>query len=157
METVLKIPEPKMARAASQNQKLSAPIFIVDDDNLYCHSLAFYLKTHTDHEIYCYPTGEDCLAHLDLKPEIIILDYYLGSTEPGVMDGIEVLKKIKIIKPEIKVIMLSGQETLSVASESMNLGAYTYVIKDIQTLGTLIGIIAEIDGDPSPRVLHWHR
>jgi DNA-binding NarL/FixJ family response regulator len=124
---------------------LTSSIFIVDDDSLYCHSLAFFLKTHTNFEVYCYSTGEECIKHLDLKPKIIILDYYLSTTYPDAMDGLEVLKQIKKIKPQTKIVLLSGQETLSVATNALKLGAYTYVIKDAQTLDCLTKIIYELD------------
>ena len=39
-------------------------------------------------------SGEDCLEHLNLKPSLIVLDYYLGEGESTAMSGLDTLKKI---------------------------------------------------------------
>ncbi len=44
-------------------------------------------------------------------------------------NGVEILKKIKEASPTSAVIMLSGQDKISVAVECMKNGAYDYVIK----------------------------
>lgn len=134
----------KNKKARSLSSTLSNAIFIVDDDNLYCHSLAFYLKSHFDYEIYCYSSGEKCLEHIDHLPKIIILDYYLNSMGTGAMNGLETLVQLKKKAPQTKVVILSGQETLKVATDALKLGAYTYVIKDAQTLASLTKIIHEL-------------
>src|SRR5438552_2865427 len=105
------------------------PIFIVDDDKSYLYSLGFHLKKDIKCKIYCYETGEDCLKNIYLNPSIIILDYFLNSENKNAINGLEVLKKIKKLKPETYVVMLSGQETLQIATNSLKSGAFTYVIK----------------------------
>jgi two-component system OmpR family response regulator len=42
---------------------------------------------------------------------------------------VDVLKKIKELSPTTEVIMLSGQDKIEVAVDSMKYGAYDYVIK----------------------------
>ena len=45
------------------------------------------------------------------------------------MDGIEVLEAVKIIKPEIPIVMISGHGDLETAVHSMRLGAFDYISK----------------------------
>src|SRR5210317_947952 len=45
------------------------------------------------------------------------------------MDGVEVLEAIKIIKPEIPVVMISGHGDLDTAVNTMRLGAFDYISK----------------------------
>ncbi len=87
------------------------------------------------------------MKNLDLAPAIIILDYNLSSTYPDAMNGLEVLKQVKQKKQAINVVLISSQETLAVATNALKMGAYTYVIKDVQTLSSLIRIINELDHD----------
>jgi DNA-binding NarL/FixJ family response regulator len=131
----------KYKEAPVETEKAGFSVFIVDDDEMYCHSLAFYLKTHTGHNIYCYSTGEECLNNIHLKPDVIILDYYLNSENPHALNGVQILKQIKRKNPRIKVIILSHQEVLQVATEALQSGAYTYVIKDTQAIFTIKNII----------------
>jgi DNA-binding NtrC family response regulator len=64
-----------------------------------------------------------------LKPEIVVLDYHLNANNPGAKNGIEVLKQIKQINSQTKVIMFSAQDNINIALESMRNGAYDYIIK----------------------------
>jgi len=45
------------------------------------------------------------------------------------MDGVEVLEKVKKIKPEIPIVMISGHGDLETAVNTMRLGAFDYVSK----------------------------
>ena len=58
-------------------------------------------------------------------------DYDLAITDlkmPG-MNGIEVLKAIKILQPEVPVIMITGFSTIDTAVEAMKNGAFDYISK----------------------------
>ncbi|MDB4297428.1 sigma-54 dependent transcriptional regulator [Flavobacteriaceae bacterium] len=56
-------------------------------------------------------------------------DLILCDIKMPKMDGVEVLEKIKAIKPEIPVIMISGHGDLDTAVQTMRLGAYDYISK----------------------------
>ncbi len=107
-------------------------VFLVDDDSMYLASL----KNSLQHQfgsllkIFEYKTGEVCMEHVDDTTDIVILDYYLNDGEhPGAMDGMKVLKKIRAISKDIVVIMISGQDKLQVAIDSIKNGANDYVAK----------------------------
>ena len=105
-------------------------IFVVDDDPLFSTLLSDHLKDLGQFAVTVFGTGEECLKHLDEGPDTIILDYYLDSKVPGVMNGLEVLKLIHKKIPHLKVIMLSSQERYGVALQTIASGAVSYVIKD---------------------------
>jgi two-component system OmpR family response regulator len=110
------------------NKPLS--VFLVDDDKMFLLSLKHKLiEQFKNIKFSIFSTGEECLRKMDEKPDIIVLDYYLNSEVRDAMDGIQVLKKIHAISEDIKVIMLSAQDKLDVAVESIKYGAYEYVVK----------------------------
>ena len=45
------------------------------------------------------------------------------------MDGVEVLEKVKKIKPETPIVMISGHGDLDTAVNTMRLGAFDYISK----------------------------
>ena len=111
--------------------KKSSLVFIVDDDEVYLDALEQNLKKSSDNEITFkrFPTGEKCLDAIGEKPDIVILDYYLNSKNEKAMNGMEVLKKIKSINPDIQVLILSGQDSLEVAVNCIKNGANDYIVK----------------------------
>ena len=109
------------------NDKIS--IFLVDDDALYLKVLENEFLQHADFNILTFPTGELCIENLSQNPDVIILDYYLDGIYENAMNGLETLDKIKLIKPEIPVIMLSAQDKIEVAVNCMHHKAFDYVVK----------------------------
>jgi DNA-binding NtrC family response regulator len=75
-------------------------------------------------------------GHFDL----LLLDFKM----PG-MNGIEVLKKIKSINPQISVVMMTAYGTIETAVDAMKLGAVDYIPKpiDLDELIILVERIAE--------------
>lgn len=104
-------------------------IFLVDDDELFLKALEVEFLNHADFNIETYTTGELCIAGLNHKPDAIILDYHLNNTDKTAMNGMQTLDKIKIIDPEIPVVMLSSQDEIEVAVNCMHHKAYDYVVK----------------------------
>ena len=110
-----------------KTEKIS--LFLVDDDVLFLKSLELEFLGHADFTIETFATGELCLQRLSQNPDIIILDYFLDGIDKNAMNGIETLDKIKGIKPEIPVIMLSSQDKIDVAISCMHHQALDYVVK----------------------------
>ncbi len=131
------------------NPKNNPKIFIVEDDPFYQNILLNEVKSHTHTKIQIYNNGEECLKNMDKNPDIVLLDYNLESK----LNGIEVLKKIKASHPNTEVIMLSSQEKMDVATNSMKFGAFDYVTKSrvalkrveflIEKIGTINSMIEE--------------
>jgi DNA-binding NtrC family response regulator len=105
-------------------------IYIVDDEPMQRELLTDHLGKMSGYEIHSFSTGEECLAALKVRlPSIVFLDYNLDSQVRDALDGIEILKKIKEMGPTIEVVMISGQDKIEVAVNSMKYGAFDYVVK----------------------------
>jgi DNA-binding NarL/FixJ family response regulator len=107
-------------------------IFLVEDNKTYLKTLKNYLNAHLKFNvsIKTFSNGEDCIKSLNLFPEIIILDYFLNEKTKDSKNGIEILKTIKNNNPEISVIILSVQDNMKVATDTMKYGAFDYVSKN---------------------------
>jgi two-component system, response regulator, stage 0 sporulation protein F len=57
-------------------------------------------------------------------PDLVLLDMKI----PG-MDGIEILKRMKVLQPDIKVIIMTAYGELDMIQEAMDLGAITHFAK----------------------------
>ena len=70
-------------------------------------------------------SGVKALQVLENKDfDVIVLDVKMPD-----MDGIETLRHIKKLKPEIEVIMLTGHASVEFGLKGMQLGAFDYVMK----------------------------
>lgn len=120
-------------------------VFLVDDEPIQNEMLKDYLSEKFEYKIKTYDTGEGAVKDLNLNPAIVVLDYHLNAHLPNAQNGVEVLKSIKSINPATKVIMLSGQDKIEVAVESIKHGAYDYVIKGETAFNRMENIINNID------------
>ena len=117
-------------------------IFIVDDDPL-INTLIVRRFTSEGYHIEAFENGNDCLNALDRNPDLIILDYFFISGNRELMNGMEVFNKIKELRPETAVIMLSGQDKGEIVLEFARKGIADYVIKDNNLIDNLNVAITE--------------
>lgn len=104
-------------------------IFLVDDEPIQNEMLKDYLNERFVYDIKTFDNGEEMLQNMHLNPEIVVLDYHLSAHRPDAKNGVEILKLLKDRHPDVQVIMLSGQDKIDVAIDSMKYGAYDYVVK----------------------------
>lgn len=107
-------------------------IFCVEDDEFYAAMLHHKLSLNPDYKVSTFNDAKSLLDKINDFPDIVTLDYQLPD-----MDGAELLKVIRQKSPNTKVIVLSGQSSVSVASELFKLGAYDYIVKDETALERL--------------------
>jgi two-component system OmpR family response regulator len=116
-------------------------IFFVDDDKMMLNLMEYTFKCREGFEVKSYFSGEECIRNLNLKPELIVLDYYLGSDEENTMTGLDTLQKINMLNSDIPVIILSREKDHDTIEEFIKKGAMKYVIKDDYFIDTLIDTI----------------
>ncbi len=119
-------------------------VFVVEDDPMYQRMVKYVMELNPDHEVHVFATGQECLEHLSLKPDIITLDYTLPD-----MTGEDVLKKIKGFNSDITVIMLSGQQDIATAVTLLKEGAYDYITKDSETKERLLNTLTHVKNQMS--------
>jgi DNA-binding response OmpR family regulator len=79
------------------------------------------------YEVYKAEDGSAALQLFkEIKPQLVLLDIMM----PGI-SGIDTLKEIKKIDPNIPVIMVSGVTDEAIAKSALEFGAYDYVKKPI--------------------------
>jgi two-component system nitrogen regulation response regulator NtrX len=101
-------------------------ILIVDDEESIRQTLGGILTDEGFHVITA-GSGEEALRLLEEEPpNLVVLDIWL----PG-MDGIEVLKTIKVLHPNLQVVMMSGHGTIETAVKATKLGAFDFIEKPL--------------------------
>ncbi|MDE3143090.1 MAG: sigma-54-dependent Fis family transcriptional regulator [Bacteroidota bacterium] len=118
----------------------SLKVFILEDDRWYGTMLDHFLSLNPDYAVKRFETAKDFFNALHENPDVITLDYNLADT-----DGEQVLKKIKTIAPDTKVIIVSGQEDIGTAIKLLKAGAFDYIVKDNETNDRLWNALQHLD------------
>lgn len=111
-------------------------IFVVEDDPVYLKMVKYIVELNPDHVVETFENGKDFLARLHENPAVVTLDYSLPD-----LAGEEVLQRILTYNPEIKVIIVSSQESINTAVELLKHGAFDYITKDNETKDRLLNSI----------------
>jgi DNA-binding NarL/FixJ family response regulator len=103
-------------------------VLLADDQVLLRNSLEYILNKDSDIEVVAVASDGNEVMKLLIKEQIdvVLLDIVMPEK-----DGIETVKDIKDLYPEIKVLMLTTFENIENIMESFICGANGYVIKDI--------------------------
>jgi two-component system response regulator AtoC len=102
-------------------------VLIVDDDASMAKYLSTYLSKH-QFEVSTAGSGEEAIGMFRVfDPNLVLLDLAM----PG-MNGITTLERIKQIKPEVSVIMLSAQNHPEAIFKASKLGADDYIAKPFE-------------------------
>lgn len=107
-------------------------VFIVEDNELYAKSLQTFIQNRFPNikEIKIFRIGEMCLMEINRNPSIIIMDYFLNSKYENANNGLEIIKRIKMLKPKTNIIVLSVQAEFNVAIEAIRQYDCIYLQKD---------------------------
>jgi DNA-binding NtrC family response regulator len=81
-----------------------------------------------ENDTYEVDEAEDGLIGVDMISKSDY-DLILCDIKMPKMDGVEVLEKVRKLKPEIPIVMLSGHGDLDTAVNTMRLGAFDYISK----------------------------
>lgn len=99
-------------------------VLIIDDENFIRENLERIL-TQENYKVFTARDGKTGIEIINKENiDIVLLDLNLPD-----LNGIEVLKKIKSLEPEILVIIITGYATVDSAVEALKLGAYDYIKK----------------------------
>ncbi len=121
---------------------MTKPILIVDDEKNIRLTLSQALET-LGVPIDSAANGSEALAKLNEKEFGLIL---LDIRMPG-MDGMEVLRRVREIRPDIQIIMITAYGTIETAVEAMKLGAVDFLQKpfDPEEIRELVSRVMERD------------
>lgn len=121
-------------------------IFVVDDDPL-INKLVVKNFVSEGYKIESFENGEDCLGAISKNPDLVILDYlFVDTNNHKSLNGMEILDRLKSARPELPVIMLSGQEKGEIVLELARKGIDDYVIKDKDLIGNLQSSVRDLLG-----------
>lgn len=117
-----------------------AAILIIDDEEAIRNALRDILEME-DYEVDEAKDGIEALSKIKQKGyDAIICDIKMPK-----MDGMEVLERVQIIRPDTPIIMISGHGDIDTAVETVKKGAFDYISKPPDLNRLLITIRNALD------------
>ena len=108
------------------DSQLAAKVWLVDDEEEFIDLMSQRLETR-GLKVVTVQSGEEAVSTVaDHNFDVAVVDLAM----PGI-DGIETLKQIKGERPDISVIMLTGQATVKSGIEAMKYGAMDFLEKPV--------------------------
>ncbi|MNU52931.1 Transcriptional regulatory protein DegU [compost metagenome] len=102
-------------------------ILLADDQPLVRESLRLLLGEEQDFEVRVAGDGKQAIEACKKElPNIVLMDISMPE-----MDGITATKRIKEMWPDIRIIMITSIEDVSLAAEALRIGAEGYMLKSI--------------------------
>jgi len=111
-------------------------ILIVDDISEQ-RDMATTMLTALGYTTVSVSTGQACIEYIESTPiDLILLDMILGTD----MDGLNTYRKIKEVRPDQRVIIISGQIKTERIKTALELGVCQFIKKpySIETMGTAL-------------------
>jgi DNA-binding response OmpR family regulator len=115
-------------------------IALVEDDRDLQDELAFQLDAH-GHTVTTFSEGQVFLTSLSSgeSPDLVILDLALPD-----MDGLSASEQIRILKPELPIVIVTGRGALEQRLAGWESGALAYLVKPV-ALSELLAVIRNLE------------
>lgn len=116
-----------------------AHIYLVDDDELLNKILLTKFQQNTNHKVFTFTNGSDFINYYQLQQKnnnksihILIIDYMLNPGVPvhSAKNGIDFIKEIKSINPEINTILISAIDNPEIAILAQKEGVDAFIKKN---------------------------
>lgn len=116
-------------------------ILLVDDNISQCKTMAFILQ-RKGYDVTIAQDGPEAISLVEKNPyDIIFMDIKMP-----IMNGVEAYKRIKKIRPEVKVMMMTAYAVEDLVQEALQEGAHGIIYKPLD-IEKVLGVIEKAKED----------
>ncbi len=122
-------------------------ILIVDDEENIRRIFKKGLEKR-NYTVHTAPNGENALQKIKSQKYFLVFsDIFMDG-----MSGLTLLKEVKRINPQAKVVVMTAQDTMSNTIEAMQIGAYDYISKPFD-FEVIYNLVARVESSRETQVL----
>ena len=108
-------------------------ILIIDDDSAIRTSLSLLLK-HAGYAVKAVAMPKEAIEVVRAEePRLILMDMNFSLSTDGV-EGLTLLKQVKLFRPEVPVILMTAWGSINLAVQGMQAGAFDFITKPWQNV-----------------------
>jgi len=133
--------------ACIRRSAVKATVLVVDDSP----EIQRYLRTLLELDSYRVVAVSNGHEALEILRHAQIADVALLDVQMPGMDGLEVLRRMRNLCPNVKVIMCSGLNDPAKICQALSLGAHAYLVKPVQHLYLSAAVERCLQNHPATR------
>ncbi len=116
-------------------------IVVVDDEAPARTAVARILKA-SGYVVHALPGGQEAIDFASTQPfDVLLTDFRM----PGGLDGLTTVRAVRRINPQIVAIIMTGNNSIDLAIQSLNLGVHGFVVKPFTSYELLTTIERTIE------------
>lgn len=128
-------------------------VLIIDDDSVVRSSLTFLLKrAGLEPEAVSGPKEALALVR-QIEPRLILMDMNFSLTTTG-EEGIQLLRQMKVLCPNVPVILMTAWGSIALAVQGMQAGAFDFITKPWNNLALLNSIRTALELSEQKKTVH---
>jgi len=108
-------------------------LLIIDDNPSICEALKDRLES-MGYTVIVAHDGRTGLALMALEAKQAPISGVLLDLQMPIMDGIQVLRELRVHHKHVPVVMMSAEQDRSVREEALSLGARHYLLKPVDAI-----------------------
>lgn len=136
------------AADTAASEKVGAKRIVVVDDESPIMQLCVKVLENSGHTVTGFTRGEDVLSALTSQPaDLLVVDYKM----PG-LNGFEVIRRARALRPDLRVVMITGHGTRDVVGEANQAGVNGLLLKPF-TPNELTETVNSVLGGAAPTPL----
>ncbi|GMU58422.1 MAG: sigma-54-dependent Fis family transcriptional regulator [Myxococcaceae bacterium] len=113
-----------------------ARVLVIDDEVSVARALEVLLG-RAEFDVACCTEPEDAMAAaMDPGLSVVLVDLNLPGT-----NGMEILSAVKVRHPEVQVVVMTGQGTISAATAAVRKGAWDFITKPFDSLDDVVDLV----------------
>ena len=120
-------------------------VILIDDDTVFSAVLARALSAR-GFSVSTAANGSQALAQLrEHDPEFAVLDLKLGDE-----NGLALIPQLLEIRPQLRILLLTGYASIATAVEAIKRGAHDYLAKPVDADQVVQALLGSGSGAPGP-------
>ena len=131
---------------------MAVSIMIVEDDEQLADNLRVFVK-RSGWEASVFHSAEAALAAFESEqPNVVLTDHRLPE-----LTGIELIQRLKVLDPQLKIIMITGEGNVRCAVDAMKAGAFDYLDKPVALAELKILIKKAVEAQRTEQTLAYYQ
>jgi two-component system nitrogen regulation response regulator GlnG len=137
--------------SVAETRSTTAPVILVADDDRAIRTVLTQALVRQGYEVRTSSTAGTLWRWVaDGQGDLVITDVIMPDE-----NGLDLVPRIRALRPDLRVIVMSAQNTLMTAIKATERGAFEYLPKPFD-LGDLVQIVERALAGPAPRHLDEH-